>query len=352
MEVIRDTNNNDDEQAWSTVKSKRNPKKSKRLKRMQFKTPNLAPIYESVSEDEVYYSSGGSDNEGDVVKKVKDMKSTIIILNSSRITDETGKESKATSNNKTVTANSNQKVLPPESRSISTDLCSISKKLDLLADKGIFITRGRRKPVFKHGDNDDRTCKSGCSHCREYQETVSGFAEYFKVRNSIEKPVLDNFNLQLINNANKWRMDFIRSQTPPTPPLPPQKSSKDASEDNSPVIKSIDDAKNECSSVSDGNNDSKLKIDKTDPVTINPLPLKAEVSATAIAIAAPMKVSDLVPEVDEKRSVKNKKAETCSKLEKNLQDTSLKLQNLYDNLESLRLDSNMYFCKLIDFLDS
>ena len=147
-------------------------------------------------------------------------------------------------------------------------------------------------------------------------------------------------------------MDFIRSQTPPTPPLPPQKSSKDASEDNSPVIKSIDDAKNECSSVSDGNNDSKLKIDKTDPVTINPLPLKAEVSATAIAIAAPMKVSDLVPEVDEKRSVKNKKAETCSKLEKNLQDTSLKLQNLYDNLESLRLDSNMYFCKLIDFLDS
>ena len=206
--------------------------------------------------------------------------------------------------------------------------------------------------MFKHGDNDDRTCKSGCSHCREYQETVSGFAEYFKIRNSIEKPVLDNFNLQLINNANKWRMDFIRSQTPPTPPLPPQKSSKDASEDNSPVIKSIDDAKNECSSVSDGNNDSKLKIDKTDPVTINPLPLKAEVSATAIAIAAPMKVSDLVPEVDEKRSVKNKKAETCSKLEKNLQDTSLKLQNLYDNLESLRLDSNMYFCKLIDFLDS
>ena len=135
MEVIRDTNNNDDEQAWSTVKSKRNPKKSKRLKRMQFKTPNLAPIYELVSEDEVYYSSGGSDNEGDVVKKVKDMKSTIIILNSSRITDETGKESKATSNNKTVTANSNQKVLPPESRSFSIDLCNISKKLDLLADK-------------------------------------------------------------------------------------------------------------------------------------------------------------------------------------------------------------------------
>ena len=134
MEVIRDTNNNDDEQAWSTVKSKRNPKKSKRLKRMQFKTPNLAPIYESVSEDEVYYSSGGSDNEGDVVKKVKDMKSTIIILNSSRIS-ETGKESKATSNNKTVTANSNQKVLPPESRSFSIDLCNISKKLDLLADK-------------------------------------------------------------------------------------------------------------------------------------------------------------------------------------------------------------------------
>ena len=97
--------------------------------------------------------------------------------------------------------------------------------------------------MFKHGDNDDRTCKSGCSHCREYQETVSGFAEYFKIRNSIEKPVLDNFNLQLINNANKWRMDFIRSQTPPTPPLLPQKSTRLASEDNSPVIKSIDDAK-------------------------------------------------------------------------------------------------------------
>ena len=176
---------------------------------------------------------------------------------------------------------------------ISTDLCSISKKLDLSVDKGIFITRGRRKQVFKQGDFDDKHHKSGCSHCKECQETVSGFAVYFKVRNSMEKPVLDIFDLQLINKANIWTMDFIRSKNSPTPPLP-EKSTK---------FSFFDFIRNQ----------------------------------------NPMKV---------KNSVKNKKAETCSKLEKNLRDTSLKLQNLYDNLESLRLDSNIYFCKLIDFLNS
>ena len=176
---------------------------------------------------------------------------------------------------------------------ISTDLCGISKKLNPFEDKGIFIIRGRRKQVFKHADFDDKHHKSGCSHCREYQETVSGFAEYFKVRNSMEKPVLDIFDLQLINKANIWTMDFIRSKNSPTPPLP-EKSTK---------FSFFDFIRNQ----------------------------------------NPMKV---------KNSVKNKKAETCSKLEKNLRDTSLKLQNLYDNLESLRLDSNIYFCKLIDFLNS
>ena len=138
MDVFKDTNNNDDDQVWSTVKSKRHPKRSRRNQRMQVKTPNLAPIYESVSDDEVYFSSGGSDHEIEDVKKAKedkvsDMKSTIIIINNSRLTDETNKLN-ATSNN-IVTAKSKQKVITPQSRSISTNLCSISKKLDLLADK-------------------------------------------------------------------------------------------------------------------------------------------------------------------------------------------------------------------------
>ena len=178
---------------------------------------------------------------------------------------------------------------------ISTDLCGISKKLNPFEDKGIFTIRGRRKQVFKHADFDDKHHKSGCSHCREYQETVSGFAEYFKVRNSMEKPVLDIFDLQLINITNKWRMDF-------TPPLQ-EKSTKTIFWD-------------------------------------------------FIRNQNPMKALDLVSVVEGKNSVRKKKSERCSKLEKNLQDTSLKLQNLHDNLESLRLESNMHFCKWIDFLNS
>jgi len=352
MDVFKDTNNNDDEEVWSTVKSKRNPKRSKRNQRMQVKTPNLAPIYEAVSDDEVYYSSGGSDHELDVVKKAKDkvsdMKSTIIIIkdeDSSRMTDKLQPTS-----NKISTAKSKQKVTLPQSRSFSPDLCSISKKLDLLADKGIFITRSRRKQVFRHGDEDDRNCQPGCVHCREYQQTVSGFAEYFKHRNSIEKPVLDDLNLQLINNANKWRMDFIRSKTP-TPALP-QKATNPVSEDNSPVIMSISDTRNEGLSVSDGSNDSMSETDNSESVKIDPLPIGAEVSVRE-ATVVPIKVSNLVPKTIENRTEKkHNKAETCSNMEKNLQDTSLKLQNLYDNLESLRVDSNLYFCKLIDFLDS
>ena len=185
---------------------------------------------------------------------------------------------------------------------ISTDLCGISKKLNPFEDKGIFIIRLRRKQVFKHADFDDKHHKSGCSHCREYQETVSGFAEYFKVRNSMEKPVLDIFDLQLINKANIWTMDFIRSKNSPTPPLP-EKSTK---------FSFFDFIRNQ----------------------------------------NPMKALDLVSVVEGKNSVRKKKSERCSKLEKNLQDTSLKLQNLHDNLESLRLESNMHFCKWIDFLNS
>ena len=128
----------------------------------------------------------------------------------------------------------------------------------------------------------------------------------------------------------------------------PQKPTNSVSDNKShSVIMSISDAKNESSSVSDGSNDSKSK--KPESVESDPLPLNAEVSAKEAAV---FKLSDLVPKTDEKRPERNNRDETCSKMEKNLQDTSLKLQNLYDNLESLRLDSNMYFCKLIDFLDS
>ena len=145
-------------------------------------------------------------------------------------------------------------------------------------------------------------------------------------------------------------MDFIRSKTP-TPALP-QKATNPVSEDNSPVIMSISDTRNEGLSVSDGSNDSMSETDNSESVKIVPLPIGAEVSVRE-ATVVPIKVSDLVPKTIENRTEKkHNKAETCSNMEKNLQDTSLKLQNLYDNLESLRVDSNLYFCKLIDFLDS
>ena len=40
--------------------------------------------------------------------------------------------------------------------------------------------------------------------------------------------------------------------------------------------------------------------------------------------------------------------ERFARIEKKMQEASLRLQNLYDNMESLRLDSNMYFCKVIE----
>ena len=44
-------------------------------------------------------------------------------------------------------------------------------------------------------------------------------------------------------------------------------------------------------------------------------------------------------------------ADRLSNLEKRFQEVGLRLQNLYDNLEAVELNSNMYFSKVIEYLD-
>ena len=45
------------------------------------------------------------------------------------------------------------------------------------------------------------------------------------------------------------------------------------------------------------------------------------------------------------------RAEKFSKLERRLQELSLGLQNLHDDLESVQLNSNMYYSNVIEYLD-
>ena len=46
------------------------------------------------------------------------------------------------------------------------------------------------------------------------------------------------------------------------------------------------------------------------------------------------------------------RAEKFSKLERRLQELSLGLQNLHDDLESVQLNSNMYYSNVIEYLDN
>ena len=61
-------------------------------------------------------------------------------------------------------------------------------------------------------------------------------------------------------------------------------------------------------------------------------------------IAAPVQTR----EIPDKSTNSVLREDKCSKLEMSLQETSLKLQNLFDQMESLRLDSNLYFSKMIE----
>ena len=70
MELVRENNNNlvnsehQDDNSWCTVRSKKTKEKRSRKRLKSFES-SLPPIFESVSDDEVYFSSSGDGSDDD-----------------------------------------------------------------------------------------------------------------------------------------------------------------------------------------------------------------------------------------------------------------------------------------------
>ena len=163
-----------------------------------------------------------------------------------------------------------------------------------------------------------------CSQCFHVQSTMQGFTKYFQQRNSMEKKVLDDETLELINNANKFRTGGVSSSNnnsswrwSPPPKLTCLNSSLPPLRPSAAKSRTIINNQN---SPDDGRKD--------------------DIVATSGTVRKePVKVENYFD------------SERCSVIEKSLQDTKLRLQNLYDNLESLRVDSTIHFSRLIQHLE-
>ena len=199
-----------------------------------------------------------------------------------------------------------------------------------------------------------KQCDSGCNQCKFFSETVGNFTDYFQKRNSIEKPMLDDYNLGLIDERNKdwinWRSmnriptNVVLSKEPVRQPLNltamrPPTSASDVlrlSPNGTYFTK-------KSSIQSDSIDNSSIR-----PVEPSKIPPVSKIQCHPdITIHSDQKpINTAIEETKQSENLEKK-----LKLEKKLQETSLKLQNIYDNLESLKLDSNMYFSKLKEFLE-
>ena len=172
------------------------------------------------------------------------------------------------------------------------------------------------------------SCQSSeCAPCKKYQDTIAGFNEYFQRRNSIEKPMaaMNNFDLQLMTNANQnylKRKNGNVSNSPKELPWRPVQHSE-------PSL-SVTKSSSRESSSSSGDNSMVPTDQMLEAGTTSHQNVEATEAGDNILINAKFN------------------EERFARIEKKMQEASLRLQNLYDNMESLRLDSNMYFCKVIE----
>lgn len=325
MELLRENNNNlvnsehQDDNSWCTVRSKK-PKEKRSRRRLKSFESSLPPIFESVSDDEVYFSSSGDGSDDDANSLDSSRSQTPKNL----ITNHLRKNSTINNNNNVVKEIKLEDLNKKNSEMIMKDQecwCT-TKKLDLLEDKDMFL-RSRVKLIKTVDKDGDIAPGPGqCSQCFHVQSTMQGFTKYFQQRNSMEKKVLDDETLELINNANKFRTGGVSSSNnnsswrwSPPPKLTCLNSSLPPLRPSAAKSRTIINNQN---SPDDGRKDDIVATSGT----VRKEPVKVYFDS-----------------------------ERCSVIEKSLQDTKLRLQNLYDNLESLRVDSTIHFSRLIQHLE-
>jgi len=303
---------------WTVVKKKKGLKSERRRQKKKY-VSSLAPIFEDVSEDDIYYSSGEGDEDEDKSDHSKDK-------NNNTTGDHKSFNSKSiavplslrpnSGNWKDQSFNALQSGETKSGGAIKKEVpCSISLRLSLLEKEEMLVLR--RKDRFNP--------QSDPCQCKEYENSLPQFLKDFKNRNSVERtlPLLDHYDNLLLYGANSFRTGPISSS-----------------------IK-VTESKNKLLPLNTQKNSNKKENIKEVllPNLFDSLHFKS--NQTVHEPTAPVQTRE-----NSDNSVNSVfKEDKCSKLEMSLQETSRKLQNLFDKMESLRLDSNLYFSKMIECFD-
>ena len=189
--------------------------------------------------------------------------------------------------------------------------------------------------------------------CKKYHKTVKSFTEDFKLRNKIVKPLepLNKHDGELINYANneyfKWHKMLYFS-----PDLSREKFSAKSPETKVNLIPNVN-----------------LVIPTSSPPDLQQIPsfekpivtedersvqkavTRTENGVTDVALSEDNR-EDSAGSARRENIVNIERAEKFSKLENRLQELSLRLQNLHDDLDSVQLNSNMYYSNVIEYLDN
>ena len=205
---------------------------------------------------------------------------------------------------------------------------------------------------WSRGDCQDLNSNE-CLPCKKYHKTVKSFTEDFKLRNKIVKPLepLNKHDGELINYANneyfKWHKMLYFS-----PDLSRKKFSAKSPETKVNLIPNVN-----------------LVIPTSSPPDLQHIPsfekpfvTEDERSVQKAVTGTENGVTDVALSEDNREDsagsarreniVIIERAEKFSKLENRLQELSLRLQNLHDDLDSVQLNSNMYYSNVIEYLDN
>ena len=205
---------------------------------------------------------------------------------------------------------------------------------------------------WNRGDFHDHNLDN-CSLCKKYHKTVKSFTENFKLRNKIFKPLepLKEQDAELINYANKeffkWRNILYYS------PDLSRKKFCGKSPDNKVTLlhnSNLVIPKSSSSDLQQVPFFGKLKAAGDDRNAKKIVVTETETGDTDVALSEDNREDSAG--LERRENIANmERAEKFSKLERRLQELSLGLQNLHDDLESVQLNSNMYYSNVIEYLD-
>ena len=181
--------------------------------------------------------------------------------------------------------------------------------------------------------------------CRKYQDEVSDFVDYFKRRKGIVKPTLSEHDLNLLKHANQE----YRKYKKPLYLLSPIERGVEAPEEEvtsllPPGVNLVTPKPSLSSHPTVQSNDERCapNVSRETKKNVAPPPNENNNSeAEESLLLDSASANDELP-------INTERNEHYSRMEKRSQEISLSAQNIIDTYNSVNLDYNMFFSKLVE----